>query len=137
MNRITCSLAAIAFAAASAQAQDVGPPPPDPAVPADAAPGEPAAPAPSAQPAPPGDVAVEVSDAEVDSFAQATVKLQDIADDSTLDGDTKQQQMVAVVTEVGLNPERYTEIGQASATDTELRARIQTAMAKYGGPGEG
>ena len=45
--------------------------------------------------------------------------------------------MVAAVTEVGLDPQRYTEIGRATATETELRTRIQTAMVKYNGPSEG
>ena len=80
---------------------------------------------------------VAVTDAEVESFAQATVKLQVISKDASLEGDAKQQKMVAAVTEVGLDPQRYTEIGRATATETELRTRIQTAMVKYNGPSEG
>ena len=131
MSKIACTFAAIAFAAAPALAQDAGPAAAEPAAPAG-----PATPAeePAAAAA---QASVEVTDAEVDSFAQATVKLQVISEDASLDGDAKQQQMVAAVTEVGLDPQRYTEIGRATATDTALRTRIQTAMAKYGGPGEG
>ena len=131
MSKIACTFAAIAFAAAPALAQDAGPAAAEPAAPA-----EPATPAeePAAAAA---QASVEVTDAEVDSFAQATVKLQVISEDASLDGDAKQQKMVAAVTEVGLDPQRYTEIGRATATDTGLRTRIQTAMAKYGGPGEG
>ena len=131
MRKIACTFAAIAFAAAPALAQDAGPAAAEPAAPA-----EPATPAeePAAAAA---QASVEVTDAEVDSFAQATVKLQVISEDASLDGDAKQQKMVAAVTEVGLDPQRYTEIGRATATDTGLRTRIQTAMAKYGGPGEG
>lgn len=131
MSKIACTFAAIAFAAAPALAQDSAPAAAEPAAPAG-----PATPAeePAAAAA---QASVEVTDAEVDSFAQATVKLQVISEDASLDGDAKQQQMVAAVTEVGLDPQRYTEIGRATATDTGLRTRIQTAMAKYGGPGEG
>ena len=131
MSKIACTFAAIAFAAAPALAQDAAPAAAEPAAPA-----EPATPAeePAAAAA---QASVEVTDAEVDSFAQATVKLQVISEDASLDGDAKQQKMVAAVTEVGLDPQRYTEIGRATATDTGLRTRIQTAMAKYGGPGEG
>ena len=130
MRKIACTFAAIAFAAAPALAQDAAPAAAEPAAPA-----EPATPA--EEPAAAAQASVEVTDAEVDSFAQATVKLQVISEDASLDGDAKQQQMVAAVTEVGLDPQRYTEIGRATATDTALRTRIQTAMAKYGGPGEG
>ena len=130
MRKIACTFAAIAFAAAPALAQDAAPAAAEPAAPA-----EPATPA--EEPAAASQASVEVTDAEVDSFAQATVKLQVISEDASLDGDAKQQQMVAAVTEVGLDPQRYTEIGRATATDTALRTRIQTAMAKYGGPGEG
>ena len=131
MRKIACTFAAIAFAAAPALAQDSAPAAAEPAAPAG-----PATPAeePAAAAA---QASVEVTDAEVDSFAQATVKLQVISEDASLDGDAKQQKMVAAVTEVGLDPQRYTEIGRATATDTALRTRIQTAMAKYGGPGEG
>jgi hypothetical protein len=78
-----------------------------------------------------------VSDQEVDQFAQATVKLQSINADSTLDDNAKQTQMADAVKAAGLEPARYNEIGQALATDTELRAKVQTAMAKYAGPPKG
>ena len=127
MNKITCSLAALTFAAAPALAQDTGPSAAKPAAPA----------APAEAPATAAPAEVAVTDAEVESFAQATVKLQVISKDASLEGDAKQQKMVAAVTEVGLDPQRYTEIGRATATETELRTRIQTAMVKYNGPSEG
>ena len=130
MRKIACTFAAIAFVAAPALAQDSAPATAEPAAPAGPA-------TPAEEPAAAAQASVEVTDAEVDSFAQATVKLQVISEDASLDGDAKQQKMVAAVTEVGLDPQRYTEIGRATATDTALRTRIQTAMAKYGGPGEG
>ena len=127
MNKITCSLAALTFAAGPALAQDTGPSAAKPAAPA----------APAEAPATAAPAEVAVTDAEVESFAQATVKLQVISKDASLEGDAKQQKMVAAVTEVGLDPQRYTEIGRATATETELRTRIQTAMVKYNGPSEG
>ena len=89
MRKIACTFAAIAFAAAPALAQDAGPAAAEPAAPA-----EPATPA--EEPAAAAQASVEVTDAEVDSFAQATVKLQVISEDASLDGDAKQQKMVAV-----------------------------------------
>lgn len=74
------------------------------------------------------------SDAEIDSFAAATVEVQRIDADTTLDVDTKQSQMAAAVTEAGLDPAKYNEIGQALATDVELRAKVQTAMSRHASP---
>ena len=154
MKKITYSLitAALVTASVVAGAQDVAPDPRD-AVPPTAEPvdpattADPAAPLPGEaapiDPATPADPAVaaevggEVTDAEVESFAQATVKLKEISADAALDSAAKQEQMVAAVAEAGLEPERYNAIGKATATDTELRAKVQTAMAKYSGPSDG
>jgi len=81
--------------------------------------------------------ATTVTDQEVDSFAQATVKVEQISADATLDQTAKQQQMASAVKGAGLEPARYNEIGKAIASDTALRARIQTAMAKYATPPQG
>jgi hypothetical protein len=78
-----------------------------------------------------------VSDAEVDQFAQATVKVQKIQADTTLDQSAKQQQMAAAVTGTGLQPARYNQIAKAVPADSALRARVQTAMAKYATPSKG
>jgi hypothetical protein len=150
MKYFTTPLIALAFAATAAQAQDAAQAPPDQdaaqpapdAAPPPAAPGDEAAP-----PATPGDEAAapdaaapgnaQVSDAEVDSFAKATVELKKISDDAALDETAKQGKMADAVKAAGLDPARYNEIGQAIATDTELRAKVQTAMAKYAGPSQG
>jgi len=104
----------------------------EPAAPAEpttsAAPAEPAAPA-----AAPLAVA-DVTEAEIDSFAQATVKLQAIQADATIAADLKQAAMQAAVTEVGLDAAQYNAIGQATQADPALRARVQTAMARYATP---
>ncbi len=121
MKYLTTPLIALAFAATAAQAQDAASPAPDAATPpADTAPG-----------------AKQVSDTEVDSFAKATVELQKISADTALDETAKQGKMADAVKAAGLDPARYNEIGQAVSTDTDLRAKVQTAMAKYAGPSQG
>lgn len=110
--------------AIQAQAQDAAPAPPSPATAA--------VPAPSA-----ATPTAPVTDTEVDQFAQATVKVQKIVADATLDQTAKQQQMAAAVTGAGLQPARYNQIARAVPGDTALRARVQTAMAKYATPPQG
>ena len=77
------------------------------------------------------------TDAEIDSFAKATVEVQKIDADASIDASAKQDQMAAAVTGAGLDPAKYNEIGQALATDPELRAKVQTAMAKHAGGSAG
>jgi O6-methylguanine-DNA--protein-cysteine methyltransferase len=77
--------------------------------------------------------AVDVTDAEVESFAKATVKLQAIDADASLEGDQKQAAMAAAVQEVGLDPVKYNQIAQAVGTDTALRAKVVEAMGKAEG----
>jgi hypothetical protein len=105
-----------------------------PAAPAEpAAPAGPAAPAAAAAPI----AAATVTEAEVDSFAKATVKLQAIQADATIAADLKQAVMQAAVTEAGLDPAKYNAIGKAVQVDPELRARVQTAMARHTTPPPG
>ncbi len=162
MKKFSIPILGLTLAATAAYAQDVpgdelpppdssvtspadpaGPPPADPAAPppADALPPEPA-PADALPPEPgaedPGDVSAGAfTDAEIDSFAKATVAVQEIDADATLDVQAKQEQMASAVTDAGLNPAKYNEIGQALATDTELRAKVQTAMARHATPSDG
>lgn len=76
-----------------------------------------------------------VTDREVDQFAQAVVKLKKIEADRSLDEDSKQDQMAATVVAIGLDPGRYNQIGEHCSTDSDLRARVETALAKYADPG--
>jgi len=121
--------------AAHAEAAAEPGPAAEPAVPADAA--EPALPADAsaaaseAIPAEPTVTAATVTEAEIESFAQATVKLQEIQADTALAPEQKQTAMVAAVTETGLDPAKYNAIGRAAQSDAELRAKVQTAMSKY------
>ena len=78
--------------------------------------------------------AASVTEAEVDSFAKATVKLQAIQADATIAADLKQAAMQAAVTEAGLDPAKYNAIGKAVQADPALRARVQTAMARHATP---
>jgi hypothetical protein len=107
----------------SAVPADAGPPAAEPAIPA-----EPAAPA---TPASPPIIAADVSEAEIDSFAKATVRLQAIQADATIAADQKQAAMAAAVTEAGLDPAKYNAIGKAAQADPALRAKVQTAMTRH------
>jgi len=80
---------------------------------------------------------IQVSDTEIDQFAQATVKVQKIDADTTLDANAKQTQMAAAVKSTGLDPARYNEIAKAIPTDDALRSKVQMAMAKYATPSQG
>lgn len=139
---LSAAAAVLATLGVQAQAQDAPSPstPPEASSPAATAPGatapDDAAPASTAA-ASATQAATPVSDAEVDSFAQATVKVQKINSDATLDQTAKQQQMVAAVQASGLQPARFNEISQAIAADSALRTKVQTAMAKYAGPPQG
>lgn len=124
MKKLTCTLAALGFATA-ALAQ--------PALAQTTEPAAPDAPAEAAKPA--GGAAV--TDAQVDAFAAATVKVQAIDADASIAADQKQEKMRAAVTEAGLDAATYNKIGQALATDTELRSRVQVAMGKHAGHAEG
>jgi O6-methylguanine-DNA--protein-cysteine methyltransferase len=81
--------------------------------------------------------AVDVTDAEVESFAKATVKLQEIDADTSLEGEQKQAAMAAAVQETGLDPVKYNQIAQAVGTDTALRAKVVEAMGKAQGSAAG
>ena len=123
MKLLVCSFAGLVLASASAYAQSAE-------APAEAD----AAEAPATEAAAPADAAADaaqVSDADIDSFAKATVKLQAIQDDAAIAADQKQTAMAAAVADVGLDPAKYNSIGKAAAADATLRAKVQTAMSKY------
>ena len=157
MKKFVYSFAGLVLAAGAAQAQPAEAPtgeipqsgahtehaapatPAEPATPADPATdaaAEPALPAEPATPAAPAASigAANVTEAEVDSFAKATVKLQAIQADATIAADLKQAAMQAAVTEAGLDPAKYNAIGKAVQADPALRTRVQTAMARHATP---
>jgi hypothetical protein len=151
MKKLFYSTAGLILAASAAQAQPLPDPadgvlgpeaatpaeaaePARPAAPADptsdtAIPAEPATPAEPAQPA--VATAGDVTEADIDSFAKATVRLQEIEADAAIAADAKQQAMVAAVAEAGLDPAKYNAIGRAAQADPELRAKVQTAMSRH------
>ena len=123
MRILVCSVAGLVLASTSAYAQS-----------AEAPAETDAAEAPAAEAAAPADAtadASQVSDADIDSFAKATVKLQAIQQDTAIAADQKQTAMAAAVAEAGLDPAKYNAIGKAAAADATLRAKVQTAMSKY------
>jgi hypothetical protein len=73
------------------------------------------------------------SDAQVESFADAVVNVQEIQTDATLDQEQKQTAMVAAVQEAGLDPQTYNSISQAAQSDEQLLERIQLAVASRKG----
>jgi len=161
MKKFVYSFAGLVLAAGAAHAQPAQDPtgaiaepeahaghaqpatPAEPATPADpaagAGPAVPAEPALPAEPAAPAASigAANVTEAEVDSFAKATVKLQAIQADATIAADMKQAVMQAAVTDAGLDPAKYNAIGKAVQADPELRARVQTALARHATPPPG
>jgi hypothetical protein len=88
------------------------------------------APAAPADPATPTQEA-SYSDAQVDSFAQAVVKVQKIQADATLAQDQKQEAMVTAVQEAGLDPQTYNSMSQAAKADQALLERIQIAVTEH------
>ena len=143
--KLICSISGLVLAASAAHAQPAIEPAGESAA-ADAhgaahatettAPAEAAPPAQAAgDAAAPAALAVaDVSEAEIDSFAKATVKLQAIQADATIAADQKQAAMQAAVSEAGLDPAKYNAIGKAAQADPALRARVQTAMTRYASP---
>ena len=156
MKKVAYSFIGLVLAASAAHAQpaeapagDAAPPethgaghtgpatPAEPATPADPANDAAAAPATPAEPAAPAAAPLavaDVSEADIDSFAKATVKLQSIQADTTIAADAKQAAMQAAVTESGLDPVKYNAIGKAAQADPALRAKVQTAMSRHASP---
>ncbi len=66
---------------------------------------------------------------EVQKFAKAAVELNEIQADTSIAEADKQQRMVAVVQNQGLDPQKFNEIAQASQTDADLQKQIQEAVA--------
>lgn len=104
---------AVLMMGSAAAAQEAAPPPP--------AASQPAPEAPAAQ--------QNYSDAQVDNFAQAVLKVQEIQGDATLEQEAKQTAMVAAVQESGLDPQTYNSMSQAAQQDPQLLERIQLAVA--------
>lgn len=87
--------------------------------------------APAAPPAPaPAEAIAAISDAELDKFAGAAIKVNDIAKDASLDAAGKQAAMVSAVQASGLEAVRFNEIATKSQTDEALKTRLAEAFAR-------
>ena len=88
----------------------------------------------SAPASPPGSVGASVTEDELNKFAAANQRLGAIAQSLNGAQPTPEQatEMQTIVAESGLEVERFNAIGQASAQDESLRARIALAQARAG-----
>ncbi|HEY9090615.1 DUF4168 domain-containing protein [Parasphingorhabdus sp.] len=126
MKVVSILAAGSLFVAGAAVAQDV---PPAAGNQAEAAPQ-------AAQPAPAPAPATSVSDAEVDQFVLAALKIEKIAGDEALDQTQKQASMASAVQETGLEPQRFNQIAMALQKDQALNERVQMAAAKQAQPAQ-
>jgi hypothetical protein len=97
--------------------------------PAAQAPADSTAPPATAAPAPSADAptsSANFTDVEVKNFAAAALKIQSLAGDEA----TKQQQMVAIVAEAGIDAKTFNAIGAAMQNDPALAKRVQVAAAE-------
>lgn len=128
MKKVAILIASgLMFSAASVSAQDAAPPADtatDAAAPADTA-TDAAAPA-TAAPADPA--AATFTEDQIQSYASALVKIQEVGADATLDDAGKQAKMVAIVNEVGLDPQTFNAIGQATQTNPDIQSKVQAAV---------
>ncbi len=94
----------------------------------------PGAPVPAPAPAPaPAAADHEFTDAEIESFAEAAVEIQELRGNATLDDAAKQQQAATIVADAGIDAETYNAIGAAMKTDPEVAQRVQLALANAAG----
>lgn len=73
----------------------------------------------------------DISDEQVDRFALAALKVEQIAGDTTLDQQQKQAKMMAAVEESGMAPQEFNAIAVASQGDPQLQERIQAAASAH------
>lgn len=119
----------IAFGASAALAQQGVPADPT-AAPADAPAAAGPEGAPSAAAPAEGEVQVTITQQDVEKFAVAMVRINEIQGQDALDEAGKQQAMAAAVQEAGLEPMTFNTIAQEAETNTDLRERVQLAIAQ-------
>jgi hypothetical protein len=89
--------------------------------------------APTTTPAPAAPAASATSttytDAELTQFARAALAVEKVRKDATIAEADKNARMVAAISGVGIDPERFNAIGQAMQSDPALNQRIQKAAA--------
>ena len=71
----------------------------------------------------------DFSDQDIQKFAMAMVKLNDIQADATIAAPDKQAQMASAVQQQGLDPQKFNAIAQAAQSDPALQQKIQSKAA--------
>ncbi|MBB3990425.1 DUF4168 domain-containing protein [Croceicoccus naphthovorans] len=80
------------------------------------------------------EAAAPISDAELDQFAIAATKVNEIAQDATLTAEQKQAAMVEAVNGSGLDATKFNEIATKSQSDEALKDRLAEAFARRPAP---
>ena len=88
-------------------------------------------PAATTAPGAPAPQAAEITDDQVDRFALAALKVEQIAADANIDQQQKQTMMATAVQQSGMNAQEFNTIARASQTDPELQQRIQVAATAH------
>lgn len=70
--------------------------------------------------------AANFSDTEIESFATATIKLQQLEGDMA----NNQQEAAQIVAQSGIDVQTFNAISQATRTDPQVAERVQLAVAK-------
>lgn len=89
-------------------------------------PAEAEAPMTQEMPAPGAEVDTTFTDAEIESFAKAAIKLQE----SGANPATNPEEATQIVTESGIDAATFNAISQAMQTDPEIAERVQVAAAE-------
>ena len=79
-------------------------------------------------PGPPPAAAVQYTDEQVASFANAVVRMRELPSDPDMDDPAMQAAAEAILIDEGLDPQTFTEMQRAADADPELAMRIQLAI---------
>lgn len=78
--------------------------------------------------------AAPITDADLDKFAAAAIKVNEVAQDATMSAEDKQAAMVTAVNGSGLDANTFNEIATKSQTDETMKARVAEAFARRPAP---
>ena len=73
----------------------------------------------------------EIPDNEVSRFALAALVIEQIAADETIAKDQQQLAMAGAMQKIGMQPQRFNQIAEASQGDRQLQQRIQAAAQQH------
>jgi len=88
----------------------------------------------TAEAAPAAPAAAPITDAQLDMFAAAAVKVNDISGDAALTDEQKQAAMVEAVNASGLDAQTFNEIATKSQTDETMKTRVAEAFGRLPAP---